>query len=645
VALILAQVPLWGTVAVVTIRPSVASPQPLGTPVTWEVLATDTNASSLTFQFNVSFNGQSFALARDYNVGKKEAGIWAAQPLAWNSISGEGVYTIQVIAKDFASGETATQSANFTLTSRAPSGATVSAVENPLVALFSAPLCAAGSTMRVAFFTGANPTSYTSWTACQPPLSMNFYVAGMLPSTPYTMFSQVQTGSTITNGSNLTFTTGALPAHLGLGYSLPALTVEIPAGPRTDTTDAMVLWGFTNNIVPVATDLSGNIDWFYASGVNTMMTRPLSGGTLLVLQDGLSWNSSNQTLQMLREVDLAGNIVRETNTGVLSQQLMAMGATDAGSCVGVVIPAPVGTACLNDLSHDAIRYTIDGAEYTALLAHVEKIFPAGTQGSNPSGPPVDILSEMLIVLDAQWQVVWYYDSFQQLDISRAAVLGEICDPAAGQGADCALTLLLATSAQDWTHGNCIYYMPSTGDFLVSLRDQDWLIKVDYNNGAGAGDIIWRMGQDGDFTFVNVNADPWPWFSHQHDAGYENSGNGPLTMFDNGNTRVSAPPLGLGKSCGPSDCHSRGMALTVDETARQVTPVLSVELAFYASYMGSAQLLFDGNYFFSEGAQVTDGIEILPTPGTIKGTEVLNLSSPHTSYRCWQMPTLYDPPIT
>jgi arylsulfate sulfotransferase len=636
--------PLGATVTILSMTPSSASPQPLGTRITWTVTATDSNPNPLTFQFNVASGSQSFNLAKDFNIGTSSAGVWTAQPFVWTTIAGEGTYTIQVIAKDFVSGETAAQTAAFNLTALAGKEVTVHKTANPLVALFSAPSCAAANSMRVAFYTGSNPPVYTNWAACQPPTSMNFYIAGMLPSTTYSMYWQVGSGGVVEkSGVPVTFTTGSLPAKLPAPNVFPSLTVNIPAGPQTDTTNALILWGFLNTVVPIATDLAGDIEWYY-SGNGTVVTRPLSNGTLLTFQNGTSFSSSNAEYQLMRQIDFAGNILRETNTGVLAQQLLAMGATDGGPCPAVSsLPAPVGTACLNDLSHDAIQFSIDGQQYTALLAHVEKIFPAGTQGTNPSGPPVDILSEMLLVLNSQWQVVWYYDSFQQLNIQRAAVLGEVCT-----SETCPVRLVLAASAHDWTHGNCVYYIASSGDFLVSLRNQDWLIKVNYNNGAGAGNVLWTMGwEDSNFTFNNIGNDPWPWFSHQHDATYQNNGAGPLTLFDNGNTRVSSPPLGLGSNCGPSDCYSRGMALTVVEpTATEpvgtVTPVISVDLGVYANADGSAGLLSSGNYFFMAGVPVY-GIQILPTPETLTGTQVLNISSPQNGYRSWQMPNLYNPP--
>lgn len=627
-----AAAPLCATVTIHTLAPSLASPQPLGASITWTVTAADTNPNFLTFQFNVAYGTEPPALARDFNIGTQSAGTWTAQPFTWATIAGEGVYTIQVIAQDLISGETAKASARFVLTSRAPTKPAVNRVPNTLVALFSAPSCDAGSSMRVAFFTGADAPSYTNWISCHPPTSMNFYVAGMLPSTAYTLYSQTETGQKIVNGASLAFATEAIPSTLGNGHKVPTFDVTVPAGPQADTADSVLFWGFTGSVMPVATDLNGHILWYYAGGQDTLVTRLLPGATLLTFQNGTSWNSADTTLQLIREIDLAGNIVRETNAGIVAHQLVAMGASDAGSCRNVPNPAPAGTACLNDFDHEAIRYTIGNNSYTAVMAHIERVFPPGTQGSDPAGPPLDILTEMVVVLNADWQVVWYFDPFQHLELNRAAVLGETC-----ANPNCAVKVLLAHVANDWTHGNTIQYQPSTGDLLVSLRNQDWIVKVNYGNGAGSGNIIWRMGPDGDFTMAPTKHDPWPWFSHQHDTGYADAGSGPLVLFDNGNTRVSPPPLGLGKG------FSRGMALTVDETSMLVTPVLSASLGTYASALGSGQLLSSGLYLFQPGIPSAAAIEILRKSGSLAGPQVLNISSPDVSYRAWQIPSLYAPP--
>ena len=167
--------------------------------------------------------GGTAALVRDFNLGTLSAGTWSSVPFPWVSIASEGAYTIQVVAKDFTTGESATKSVTYVLTTRVSGGvATVHRTANPLVALFSAPACPTGSSMRVAFFTGTNTPTYTAWTPCVSAHSMNFYIAGMLPTTPYSMYSQTQTAGKVTNGSTLTVTTGS-PAHQGSRRLLPHL--------------------------------------------------------------------------------------------------------------------------------------------------------------------------------------------------------------------------------------------------------------------------------------------------------------------------------------------------------------------------------------------------------------------------------------
>ena len=624
--------PVRATVQILGMRPSLPSPEPIGKTITWAVTATDTNRGPLTFQFSVAPGKQAFSVVHDFDMGKQVSGVWASRPFVWTTIAGEGSWRIQVIAKDFASKETAVQTATFELTSRVKNGhAAVTTTANPLVALFSSPPCLTGSFMRVTFANGSGAPRYTNWKPCNSLTSMNVYVAGMLPSTTYNMNYQIATGLVITNGPNpLTFATGALPANL----TLPTFTEVVPPGPETDIRDSTIVHSFTQEnqqdfFTPIATDLIGRVTWYYSSASNPRLTRMLHGGYMLTLEDGAAWDPVNTTMQYVREVDLAGNIIRETNIGVVSQQLLAIGVTDAAPCNQVPTPPPVGSACLNQFHHEAMRLP-NG--YTAVLGRLEKLFPRGTQGSQTS-QPLDVLGDMVIVLNENWQVVWYFEEFQKLNVNHAATLGETCVNGVTSGPGfCHVTLALADQANDWTHTNSITYISSSGDLLVSVRNQDHLLKIDYGNGAGSGKIIWLMGRTGDFTFNNINKDPFPWFSHQHYAQYQPDG--ALILFDNGNTRVAPPPIGLGGG------NSRGMALLVDEIKMVVTPLLSVDLGTYAPALGSAQLLSNGNYFFQPGLPTTYNIEIQPTSGTTSGTQVYNLSTPASCYRAWRLPFLY-----
>jgi len=678
-------IPAHATVTIVSVTPSVTSPQKIGQVITYTVTATDTHPGPLTFQFAVAApRTTTYNVVSDFNTGKLSAGTWTAQPFVWsptvcsnvaqsNGVVAltcqeiEGTYSVQVIAKDWGSGESFTKTVKFQIDAWA-TGTTpvVRPTANPLVALFSAPSCAAGSQMRVKFkpATTIGPTFYTNWVNCHPPATMNFQIAGMYASTTYDLYGQVQTAGKITTGPPQQFTTDALPSNL----SFPTAKQIVPPTSSADTALPLLLldphqFGSGPIYPNIATDLSGKVMWYYTTNppANLIVARPLINGTILTIEDGQTWNPASNKLQVLKQIDLLGNIIRETNTGIIQQLLVAKGYSDAAPCTRFPNPQ-VGDACLDDFHHDAIQTLPNG--YTAVLASIEKIFPIGTQG-DISGKPVDVLGDMVVILDNNWQVVWAWDEFEHLNANVPPILGETCTKSAG---GCSPMFLLGSSiaplGKDWTHTNSIYYWPKdqggvAGQLIISMRNQDLVVKVDYKNGAGTGNILWAMGWATSvvtgtvptFTFNNTNNDPWPWFSAQHEADFENNGKGALTLFDNGNTRQSAPPVGLGNpGCKPNDCNSRGMALTVSESAMTVTPVISQDLGVAAVSGGNGQLLPNGDYYFSAvnvfslSGYFSYAIELKPTAGTVNGTQVFNLQDTE-GYRGWQLTSLYAPPIT
>jgi hypothetical protein len=221
-------------------------------------------------------------------------------------------------------------------------------------------------------------------------------------------------------------------------------------------------------------------------------------------------------------------------------------------------------------------------------------------------------------------VKWAWDAFDHLDVRRGPVLGEVVS--AGSPAPTADVPRLP--AVDWLHVNAVSLSPPDGNLVLSVRHQDWVIKIDYRNGAGDGHVVWRLGAGGDFT-VN-SADPSPWFSHQHNAHYIDDHT--LILFDNGNTRQAIDP----------NAHSRGQVWHLDETAMTATLVVNADLGNYSFRLGSAQRLSNGNYSFMSGSQgivphdIAQSIEVLPdgTP-----TYVLQFAGPE--YRSFRLRTLYE----
>lgn len=652
-------VPAYAAVQVTSLTPSIASPQVIGTSITWTATASDPTPGQLAFQFNVSLPGKPLALAKDFDNGTIASGGRISLPFVWVPTTVEGTYHIQVVAKDVVTGQMSMKTVSYTINPLV-TGSTpvVVATANPLVALFSAPSCAAGSSMRISFQpqTGSFPAVTTNYVACHPPTTMNFEIAGMYPKTAYNMFSQTKTGGSVVNGPTVMFTTGALPIT---SVPFPPLSVVVKAGPNSDLAAPMVLinpiqYGGLPVYANVATDLAGKVMWYYNPGLpqSILLTRPLPNGTMLTFQS----DPNTGVQRYMRQIDLGGNVIKETNINALSAELVAMGVTDAQLCSAVSQPPAVGAACIGSFNHDAIQ-TLPNGE-TAVIINLEKIYPAGTQGDT-TGLPIDVVGDMVLILNSNWQVIWSFNTFDhaggapQLDINRAAVLGEICTT--GQTGCPPMYLIapgfISPQGKDWLHSNSLYYSPVDGSIMLSSRHQDWVMKIDYSNGAGTNNILWRMGPCGDFIFNNIYNDPWPWQSHQHEAAMENNGAGPLTLYDNGNTRTSRPGSSTGCIQGLSTGDSRGMSLSLNESTLQVTPVLSVDLGNFSTAAGSAQLLSDGNYFFFSAIVFVNlttedsfAIEIKPTPGTATGTQVHNLQSTN-SYRGWRLANLYFPPTT
>lgn len=558
--LVLASVvcPVRATAIVVHLLPALSSPQPVGTPIGLTTKIADPSKGMHAFRFAVGVNGGPLRIVRDFSQSRD---------FTWMPALYEHNATIRVTARNNDTKETAEDETHFQIVSRVKGASpVVTPTSNPLIALFSAAPCPEGSQFRVGFrAVGEEAISRTPAEACRGSISSNVLVAGMRADTEYQMRSELSGDGGEKHGEWLLFRTGILDGDFA--------PVSI-AVPRSGGASSGILIysaaSASSRTRPFATDQQGRMIWYLRSPA--FLTRVLPGGRFLALADGENASNTIERNQLLRELDLGGNIVRETNASRVAEQLESRGIHS--DC------RKGGKECLSAFHHDAIRLP-NG--HTLAVAGLERMMPAGTQGSQA---PVDVLGDVVVELDDQFQVVGSWNGFDHLDVSRASLGNAKCKEGPGRGG-CA-AVFLAEEANGWTHSNALNYIPSSGDFLISMPEQSWVLKVDYKDGKGSGKVLWRLGKDGDFTVKSD--DPYPWFSYQHDAGFEPVGSNRLTLVDNGHARHDKD----------SNAKTRGQVWQIDEEKHTATLVRNVNLQLYSPAIGSAQTLKDGGYSFEAG---------------------------------------------
>ncbi len=575
----------------VSLAPNESAPQLVGERITWTATATECGTAPV-YQFSAAPHGGDFRVVRDFS---------ANNAFAWTPMQ-EGDYDIEVAVKD---GYQATETSSAVVADAVGSRVTgaeavITPTLNPLVALYSAPPTSA-RTEFVQFSVAGDSPSWrnTNTLSVVPGKSTNFFVAGMLPNTTYEMRDVRSDG---TGSAPRLFTTGSLPTTL----SFPTFTVPQPPTPESDPNQDMVfhqlIRATTNMPNPLATDLQGRVVWYYdtsSSGLTSTFAGQslLPGGTVLLIatdHDAPLPGSRN----ILREIDLAGNVLRETNIAAVNAELTTMGHD-----------------VIHSFTHDVQRLPNGG---TAVIGLTERTV-------NINGTPTNYVGNMILVLDKNLQVAWAWDAFDHLDVNRGPVLGEVVLP----GSQEPTAAVPRLPAVDWLHLNSVSLSPTDGNLVLSIRHQDWVIKIDYRNGAGDGHVVWRLGQGGDFT-VN-STDPNPWFSHQHNAHYVDDHT--LILFDNGNTRRASDPT----------ADSRGQVWTLDEQTMTATLLVNADLGSYAGALGAAERLSNGNYSFTLG---TNGpVPPKPPARTVEvtpdGAKVYELRASTPEYRTFRVRTLYE----
>jgi arylsulfate sulfotransferase len=449
----------------------------------------------------------------------------------------------------------------------ATSGAVVH-TQNPLVAQYNVAL-SPGSSAVVEFGPDTNYGFVTAPVAASAPM-VPVLVAGMKQNSTYHMRAVItRADGTKTFDSDHTFTTGTAPAS-----RMPVMAVTQAAGVApTPGVELVALnpppYNPGNLLRVVALNPDGDLIWYYDFDPHLGTAQPIkllrNGHFLMVLFGGTTGPGG-----MVREIDLAGRIIHEFTVDQLNQWLAVAGYPWKA----------------NAIHHDIVELP-NG--HLLVLVNTRKSY-TGLRG--PRGK-ISILGDAIVDLNQNYKPVWSWSSFDHLDVNRHPML-----------------------FPDWTHANTIGYSPDDGNIVLSLRNQSWVIKIDYANGRGTGNVLWRLGYQGDFKLLDSNS-PADWFFAQHDANFFRANDSRelrLAVFDNGNNRfpdfsghICPSTEGQPQYTWPAvfgrhvpDCYSRPAIFEVNEAARTARLLWS-DVVAYSYWGGVTAQLWNNNIFFDDSS--------------------------------------------
>lgn len=467
--------------------------------------------------------------------------------------------------------------------------------------------------VAVAFSGPETPSGrMTAWTPVgASSQTSTILVAGMRPSTTYqiTPMAQQQCGSSATpstfTAQTMSFTTGALPS-----LPFPTMAVTRPSPSPTNPENPGVE---SIDITPVGTpamftDRDANVIWYYDVGAQnwSFVFKLLPNGHILMV-------IAYPTASVLREIDLAGNTIQELYATDLATKLQNAGYD--------FVPT--------DYHHDILPLA-NG--HVLAIVNVQKTY------SNLPGYPGDlsVIGDAIVDLDQNWNPVWAWNSFDYdgngLDINRHL-----------------------NGLPDWLHSNALVYSASDGNLLLSMRHQSWVLKLDYNNGAGTGNILWHLGYQGDFSLTNAGVpteDPSEWFSFQHFPSIisQTGSQTKMAIWDNGDNRVldsNGDLCSMVPGTG-TFCYSRPTVFTVDESSKVADLDWSTSLPYFGIWGGSINQLGNGNIEFDLNSPL-----ISPLPDEASQVEEVTQdgnaqvvwqmaihSAIETAYRAYRVPSLY-----
>jgi arylsulfate sulfotransferase len=250
-------------------------------------------------------------------------------------------------------------------------------------------------------------------------------------------------------------------------------------------------------------------------------------------------------------------------------------------------------------------------------------YPTSETDPTPQSSPQAVVGDQVVVFTPDGNIVHRFPMLDRADPYRIGYgsFGMFWSP-----------FYTPAGAIDWSHGNAAFPDPSDGGYLVSLRHQDALFKLD-----AAGDLQWILGTPDNWAaaftpyLLTPVGTPFLWPFHQH-APHILS-NGHIMVFDNGNFRVSPP------APKPPSNYSRAVEYVVDPAQKEVRQVWAYDASqtIFAPATGDVDIgPATGNVIITFGG----ASRIVEVTHEEPPVVVFTMNASQTFYRSERMASLY-----
>jgi arylsulfate sulfotransferase len=306
----------------------------------------------------------------------------------------------------------------------------------------------------------------------------------------------------------------------------------------------------------VMLDEEGQVIWYLELPDHVGDLRQLPGGNLLVMGD----ESRNAF-----ELDLYGQ----------KHGHWFATARDAEA------PPPGATALDADSLHHEI-FALDDGALVSLSSEVRQVdgYPTSVSDLSPRSEPSWVVGDVVVVFGRDGQLQEEHSLLDVLDPLRVGhgSFGDFWQDTYGD-----------TRLLDWSHSNAVIHDPTDDTFIVSVRHQDVVAKLDRS-----GALRWLFGPPGgwgpafeDLLFAPDPADAdfeWPYHTHAPQLTHR----GTLLVYDNGNARALPPDPPLP----PAESYSRAAEYRLDEGAMTVEQVWQYrpQPDIFTGFIGDADML-------------------------------------------------------